>query len=438
MSKLTSEIEKRKQRIEEDFLSALSSIESVEELERKIQELETEISELETAIAEPIKDSLFYKIFRRKKYNEQLNSRKEDDALRDSKIKELESLRKKTQETKNKIEALQVKREGDLSRYDNLDQAIVFCVDEDPSLLEDSEFLKSCLDVDISRIRMVTTTDDRVADDVFIYFSQLYKEMFLSVDDMKKMGYRDDAIKIQRGAVDYLISELRDPKAVEEGKYKIPHRYLREAIQTKFGMFYDAQLSGKYCIIGVDFMSHIAGLHVEYDGKVDDDYGMDFERLYDDHSSYLYLHNIGYRGNIQGDKLIDISKKICDEGLTLPSPGDEFGKPGKTTLNTDDDKFMTMLDFMGYWSLDSGVVVLQVPKKIVDGNIGYIGWKTVQEESGPREVLYMLPEYVVGYTDKGKLVPNPIDLEERLDSRKRFSNITSDANRTDIFSYRKI
>ena len=47
MSKLTSEIEKRKQIIENEFLSAVSTLPNIEEMEQELLQLQQELQEVD-------------------------------------------------------------------------------------------------------------------------------------------------------------------------------------------------------------------------------------------------------------------------------------------------------------------------------------------------------------------------------------------------------
>ena len=69
------------------------------------------------------------------------------------------------------------------------------------------------------------------------------------------------------------ILELKEPKAVEKGKYKIPHRFMFEEIK-------------KYLI-----NSDTVFKYTDLDGKLSVDFGEEMEKLYEDKECFMGLHS---------------------------------------------------------------------------------------------------------------------------------------------------
>ena len=451
MATLTSEIERKKQEIENEYSRKCSEIEDISALEQELIELEEALATAKGVSSTPVNDSLLHRIFKRKEYKTEVErvaeAKKEVRVLKEK----ISSLRSKIKRASEDLITFEEERNEALAIIEKEKNPVELCIRDDQELLSDLEFLKSCVEHDLSNIVLSTNLDERDQDELFAHFATCYKHIHMDEEEMRRIGYSEKDIKIKRGAIDYVVSELRNPKAVEEGKYKIPHRYLRDSIMNQYALFDptvedkefsrlgDVLTRGTKGIADLNFFEYVAGQYANYDGKISVEYGQVLEELYDDPDSYLYMHFVNYRGHFRGEEIVPVCESICENGLRLPLVGNEFGKPRHTTLNTDDDRCMTGLDFMHYWGIDAGVVILQVPKKIVDSADPYIGWVYVEENGYTREDTYMLPEYVVGYTCDGKFVKNPIPLEQREAlQQERFHKFTTDAHKTNIDSHRTI
>jgi hypothetical protein len=163
-------------------------------------------------------------------------------------------------------------------------------------------------------------------------------------------------------------------------------------------------------------------------GMISVEHGKQLEKLYDAQDKYLYMHSIDYRGqNVEklGLTLDGISESICREGLRLTTMGNEVGKLSYTTLNTKDDRWFSLINFIPYWSKRSGLVVLQIPKSKVDNGEPIIG-SNVSAELSPSNPGYVLPEYVVGRIVDGAYQENPI-LEA---ARSRYKYVVPEVGKT--------
>ncbi len=211
--------------------------------------------------------------------------------------------------------------------------------------------------------------------------------------------------------VAYVAEEIDNPHEVEEGKYKIPHKFLYDEI-SKRGENKDID----------QILSAIAD-YKEYDGEISQDNGKKLEELYVDDKNYTFFHNVNYKGDKTTDEITPICENICKNGLTLTTMGNEVGKIDYTTISTKDK--IGLIGFMRNWELSNGIVVLKIPKEKIDNNEQVIG-SDKGEPLSPTNPGAVLPEYVVGYLSNDGFKNNPNPLEERQARYKnKFSEKTS-------------
>ena len=217
------------------------------------------------------------------------------------------------------------------------------------------------------------------------------------LDYQAKSG--DALSNYDKNLIAFLVKEIDNPESVKEGMYKIPHKILYDDL-SKRGARKDID----------EFLSGVAAYR-EYDGTMPKEKGEALEKMYMDESKYLFVHNIDYKGyGLNQEELREISGNICRDGLRLTTMGNEVGKIDYTTVSSR-DKF-GMLGLMPTWSMENGVIALQIPKEKVENREAIIGSDSSMELS-PQNPGAVLPEYVVGYVDGDKFVENSVPMEER-------------------------
>ena len=164
MSRLTSEIEKRKRNIENEFLSAVSTLPNIEEMEQELLQLQQELQQVEELANVEVNSSFVFKVFKRREYNEQMEhkvqAKQEVRKLR----RKIDQLKFEIRNTKARIEDLEQEKDEAMKRYECSEGRLIeICISEDPELLKDGEFLKSCIDVDLANICLVGDIDAGVA-----------------------------------------------------------------------------------------------------------------------------------------------------------------------------------------------------------------------------------------------------------------------------------
>ena len=272
--------------------------------------------------------------------------------------------------------------------------------------IKDEEVMLKLIGDDITNISL----DQTYSGSVYLKFLELYKSQVLSESNLIRIGYTEAEAKKLQVQIDEIANEIVNPSSVENGQYKIPHEVLFDAIKLTANEIFSDDGFGMF---GFDSIYNCFLKYKEFDGMLEASHGQKLHSLYSDTDKYLYMHKINYRGqNLSESELQEIAENICKTGLKLTTFGNEVGKLEYTTLGNQVDKWFSMLDYMSYWSANSGVVVLQIPKDIIDDGKPCIGSDKGKELSSSNPGT-MLPEYVIGFVKSGSFVQNPYDSQDR-------------------------
>ena len=215
----------------------------------------------------------------------------------------------------------------------NPTKVIDSAIKRNPSLCQNEEFMAECVAFNMR----YATLDKSGSDKVFMEFLNKYQKEYLHPANLGA-NYPVAYIEELRAEVEEIKSEITNPESVPEGTYKIPHKYLFDAIKKRFAEM-DPERATTFNA------RTIYDAFVEYKeacGQMTEEHGKQLEVLYDSPDTYLYMHSIDYRGQDvtkDGQTLDGISQAICEEGLRLTTMGNEVGKINYTTLNTKDDRW---------------------------------------------------------------------------------------------------
>lgn len=171
--------------------------------------------------------------------------------------------------------------------------------------------------------------------------------------------------------------ELRNPKKVSSGKYKIPHKYMYEEL-NKFIM---ADEPWKF------IFKYLAN-----DGLVDEEFGKEMEQLYEETDVTFGLH----AGSNNPETYMTTGIKTSTQSST-----DAFLSVGGTVALKGDESylpsFITVLDYSGLWTAaeDLSVCIMMLPD-----DAEYI-WVTDNPESDKESSpeygkIFISPEYIYG------------------------------------------
>ena len=169
------------------------------------------------------------------------------------------------------------------------------------------------------------------------------------------------------------IHELKEPKVVEEGKYKIPHKYMFEEIKR---YLVNSETPFKY---------------TELDGKLNFDFGNEMESIYEDEEYFLGLHS-----SKSNDEL---EQKIFYQGLRN-SMQNANNTLNRTVMYGNSLTFTKALNYAAYAILpvdernqDYTNFILKIPYKAFDINDPLPIWCSNNRDGSDN---YLNPDYVYG------------------------------------------
>lgn len=344
--------------------------------------------------------------------------RRELDIQKDIKLK-IENLKRKQHELvvdRGKLYETQKGFEDEMRKYDiinikekleqqkDADFAIEMLLEEHPELAEDIAFMKDL----VGRSTQYISYDKTDSSEVYSKFADSFesKSKKSRIDPVELPLYEKLATKLR--------NELENPKECNEGTYKIPHKYLFDAIKRIYTIKKpkrsDYEMSNTLTALSTYF---------KLDGKLPLEYGEKIQDMFEDEKSYLFMHKVDINEVPQSVANTRI-KAICKEGLTCSGQGESHISSLSTTTVAnyqDDGSFLAML-------APDNKVFMMIPKKAIDEEhkIPVWGADTPNPKYEKREKNYVLPEYVVGYIDKEntRFVDNPVPEEERTQYKYHF------------------
>ena len=275
--------------IEEEKKKASLRIQKKKQLESKIDLLSNKLIELEQKLGKnypvPVvqqKFNFFQKIFSRKKYKDYTIKKQQDDA--DYQIA------KKEEETWNiiQIDLMQLKKEllnlnNQIKKFDDentiriiedREKAIIFLLEKYPNLQNDLNFMKEATKFNPKFI-IYDKTDDP---SLYIYVidkAEEYNDRYIGANKeyrhQQQIYFEEEAEKLKK--------EISNPSQVSDGKYKIPPKYIYEAIREDY-----KSKNGIYL--------EEAFKYLQYDGQFPKEYGEELEKLWEDPDNIFGIHSV--------------------------------------------------------------------------------------------------------------------------------------------------
>lgn len=242
------------------------------------------------------------------------------------------------------------------------------------------QFMEKAVQEDFELIKYDQTLEKSV------YIKALERKVETLKEKMKNNNlaiYDQIGLKREIDCNNQAIEELKNPKEVEEGKYKIPEKYLFEEIRDT--------ISDKKGIMGYNY--------IQADGKYSERDGKKLEEIYNSGNNLIGIHNTPASQ--------EIMQKILREGIR-ESHRDGRGKDGVLDLSHivafNSKKAERVLNFCGvlsyFWNGGTSgsqenrkSVILCIPKKALDLNNPMPIWGSHFEDGKDN---YVLPQYIVG------------------------------------------
>ena len=299
---------------------------------------------------------------------------------------------------------------GQLEKMENTDVAIHMLVNEKTELTKNPEFMKDLINRNMQYIEY----DNSNEPELYILYIE---KMIQKLEEAKERNNTNEfTINITINTAKKILEELNSPKEVEEGKYKIPRRFLFEGLRKSGKKDLELLEKGEM----IDILS-VGRDYLREDGCYKQEYGKKLEELYEDKDRFLVLHYINASYHFRAkDETMAIRDNIYKEGLHSSIQGmDCINTLDRTAHGTfEEDK-----SFMELMSPDHKMIIM-LPKKALNKNSEEPIWGSDFPEADIQHPGYIFPEYIYGYInpDTEEIEENPISVENRKKYKYQFLN----------------
>ena len=299
---------------------------------------------------------------------------------------------------------------GQLEKMENTDVAIHMLVNAKPELTKNPEFMKDLINRNMQYIEYDNSNEPEL-------YMQYIEKMIQKLEEAKERNNANEfTINITINTAKKILEELNSPKEVEEGKYKIPRRFLFEGLRKSGKKDLELLEKGEM----IDILS-VGRDYLRKDGCYKQEYGKKLEELYEDKDRFLVLHYINASYHFRAkDETMAIRDNIYKEGLHSSIQGmDCINTLDRTAHGTfEEDK-----SFMELMSPDHKMIIM-LPKKALNKNSEEPIWGSDFPEADIQHPGYIFPEYIYGYInpDTEEIEENPISVENRKKYKYQFLN----------------
>lgn len=299
---------------------------------------------------------------------------------------------------------------GQLEKMENTDVAIHMLVNEKTELTKNPEFMKDLINRNMQYIEYDNSNEPEL-------YMQYIEKMIQKLEEAKERNNTNEfTINITINTAKKILEELNSPKEVEEGKYKIPRRFLFEGLRKSSKKDLELLEKGEM----IDILS-VGRDYLREDGCYKQEYGKKLEELYEDKDRFLVLHYINASYHFRAkDETMAIRDNIYKEGLHSSIQGmDCINTLDRTAHGTfEEDK-----SFMELMSPDHKMIIM-LPKKALNNNSEEPIWGSDFPEADIQHPGYIFPEYIYGYInpDTEEIEENPISVENRKKYKYQFLN----------------
>ncbi len=299
---------------------------------------------------------------------------------------------------------------GQLEKMENTDVAIHMLVNAKPELTKNPEFMKDLINRNMQYIEYDNSNEPEL-------YMQYIEKMIQKLEEAKERNNANEfTINITINTAKKILEELNSPKEVEEGKYKIPRRFLFEGLRKSSKKDLELLEKGEM----IDILS-VGRDYLREDGCYKQEYGKKLEELYEDKDRFLVLHYINASYHFRAkDETMAIRDNIYKEGLHSSIQGmDCINTIDRTAHGTfEEDK-----SFMELMSPDHKMIIM-LPKKALNKNSEEPIWGSDFPEADIQHPGYIFPEYIYGYInpDTEEIEENPISVENRKKYKYQFLN----------------
>lgn len=299
---------------------------------------------------------------------------------------------------------------GQLEKMENTDIAIHMLVNEKPELTKNPEFIKDLINRDL---RYIEYDKSNIPEVYREYIEKIIQKL---EEEKSKPNANEFVIDIPINTAKNLLEELEHPKKVEEGKYKIPKRFLFEGLRKSSKRDLELLEKGEM----IDILS-VGRDYLREDGCYKLEYSKKLEELYEDKDRFLVTHYINASYHFRRkDETIAIKDNIYKEGLHSSIQGmDCINALDRTAYgNFEDDK-----SFMELMAPEHKIIIM-LPRKLLAKNAEEPIWNSDFPEADIQHPGYISPEYVYGYInpDAEEIEENTIPVSDRKRYKYQFLN----------------
>lgn len=246
--------------------------------------------------------------------------------------------------------------------------------------------MQRSIQYDLSTLEYDQTNDDQI---YLIAIEQIKKKLEedFSQGVIDEKIYNDNLESLQKDE-----NEIKNPKEVEPGKYKVPHKYLYEKMR---------QWISKGMIIDQTWNSYDRDVSHDYhstDGKYDKEYGEKIQELYEREDVLLGMHRYVNVNSLEGKGKKEV---IFENGLRNSTQIGIGGDARRTLIRTvkvknSGNEPLKMIEALNYNDEDSCTIIVLIPIKGVDSSLesGVPIWGNDDTKDGQK--YYVLPQYIYG------------------------------------------
>ena len=399
-------------------------IQKSEALQKRKAELEEEMQQTKADIISLNQENRSLSVYRKRnpiiEFFMKTFSKKYKQELKDSasNSKELTKLNEKMTNLRSEKRKLDLdeqtlnpeRAKGQLEKMENTDVAIHMLVNEKTELNKNPEFMKDLINRNMQYIEYDNSNEPEL-------YMQYIEKMIQKLEEAKERNNANEfTINITINTAKKILEELNSPKEVEEGKYKIPRRFLFEGLRKSGKKDLELLEKGEM----IDILS-VGRDYLREDGCYKQEYGKKLEELYEDKDRFLVIHYINASYHFRAkDETMAIRDNIYKEGLHSSIQGmDCINTLDRTAHGTfEEDK-----SFMELMSPDHKMIIM-LPKKALNKNSEEPIWGSDFPEADIQHPGYIFPEYIYGYInpDTEEIEENPISVENRKKYKYQFLN----------------
>ncbi len=263
------------------------------------------------------------------------------------------------------------------------------------------QIIDKMIDYDFSYIKYDTSNNPDL-------YKKSLKKLTSEIDEFEL--YRDGQYEEEKqwniSRIKPILEEIENPKKVQEGMYKIPQKYLLEAIRMGADLYQKVDdLKLEHFISASPFVGTYSNDNIQsylyMDGKLTIEQGKKMEELYEDKNNYILQHKYGIMSEPN-------KKAECFQNGKKSSTYDSKSQKNRLDCTTTGTYNHTM-SFSEFITNDCNKIVIRIPKEAFNHNSEIPVWGANEQDGDS----FILPEYVIGHYGPEGFEENPIPLEKR-------------------------